>query len=168
MSGLNFYYEYFGCIAVFLSVIFKLEKNYNISWKRDASADYKFFGSDDSNSIIADAMKGNKNPWRYPFCDIFIYVYNSTDDLYVYRNQWRKWSGHSGLKTLDLSRGTTLTPFGDIEMRISLDILRYLDVYYKTWRYVGVTQWYNHWKNRRQTEVQFEMIPRLYAPAVAM
>ena len=113
-------------------------------------------------------MKGKKNPWRYPFCDVFIYVYNSTDDLYVYRNQWRKWSGPSGFKTLDLSGGTKLTPFGDFQMRISLDILRYLDFYYKTWRYVGVTPWYNHWYGGMVKMVKFEMIPRLYAPAVAI
>ena len=106
-----------------------------------------------------------KHPKRYPFCDIFIYVYNVTDSLYVYRNIWRQWSSQ-GLKTLDRSGGTMLTPYGDFEMRISTDIIRYLDSCFKNWRYVGLTQWYNHTANYRMKTVSFEIIPRLYAPAL--
>ena len=141
-------------------------KNYSITWKRDNSADYKFFHSDDSNSIVVDSMKGYKNPWRYPFCDIFIYVYNKTDDLFVYRNFWRTFSP-SGLKTIDLSGGTQLIPFADFKMRVSVDIIRYLDdTGYNGWRNIGVTQWYNHFENRRAKTYKFQILPRLYAPAL--
>ena len=59
-----------------------------------------------------------------------------------------------------------LTPYGDFEMRISTDIIRYLDSCFKNWRYVGLTQWYNHTANYRMKTVSFEIIPRLYAPAL--
>ena len=149
-----------------VTCIYFSEANYSIAWLSDTSADYKLFHSDDANSIIVDSMKGTINPWRYPFCDIFIYVYNKTDDMYVYRNKWRKINPKAGLRTLDLSGGTKLTTFGDFEMRVSLDVLRYINDYYKNWRYVGVTQWYNHMGNYMVKTVPFEMIPRLYAPAL--
>ena len=136
---------------------------------RDSSADYKLFYSDDSSSTIVDVMKGRKNPWRYPFCDIFIYVYNKTDNMYVYKNRWRKYEfwGKVGFRALDLSGGTKLTPFGDFEMRVSVDIIRYLEESgYENWRNIGVTQWYNHLDNYRVRTYNFQIIPRLYAPAL--
>ena len=133
---------------------------------RDASADYKFFHSDSSNSMIVDSMKGHKNPWRYPFCDVFIYVYNKSRGLYVYRNFWSQFQP-SGLKSLDLSGGTILIPFADFEMRVSVDITRYLEATgYKNWQNVGVTQWYNHVGNYQTKEYKFLIPPRLYAPAL--
>ena len=81
------------------------------------------------------------------------------------RNQWRKWV-RTGWKTLDLSGGTKLVPFGNFEMRVSVDIERYLAEAFNNWRYVGVTQWYNHFGNHRAKEVSFGMVPRLAAPAL--
>ena len=67
---------------------------------------------------------------------------------------------------MDLSGGTKLVPFGDFETRMSVDMVEYLNESgYPNWKYIGVTQWYNHVYNYAQTEYKFQMIPRLYAPA---
>lgn len=73
----------------------------------------------------------------------------------------------SGLKTLDLSGGTQLIPFADFKMRVSVDIIRYLDeTGYKNWRNTGLTPWYNHFGNYMSETHKFQLIPRLYAPAL--
>ena len=139
---------------------FFIEHNYGIIWTPDTSADYKFFFSNDSGSVVIPKIPNV----RYPFCDIFLYRYSRRDELFVYTGGWRTLS-NNGFKTLDLSGGTMLTKFGNFEMRISLDILRHLDAYYGNWRYVGVTQWYGHYRVGKRREVEFKMTPALYAPA---
>ena len=139
---------------------FFTEHNYGIIWTPDTSADYKFFFANDSGSVVIPKIPNV----RYPFCDIFLYRYSRRDALFVYTGGWRTLS-NNGFKTLDLSGGTMLTKFGNFEMRISLDILRHLDAYYGNWRYVGVTQWYGHYRVGKRREVEFKMTPALYAPA---
>ena len=138
------------------------EQNYGIIWTPDTSADYKFFFSNDSGSVVIPKLRDLNV--RYPFCDIFLYRYSRRDELFVYTGGWRTLS-NNGFKTLDLSGGTMLTTFGNFEMRISLDIIRHLDAYYGNWRYVGVTQWYGHYRVGKRREVEFKMTPALYAPA---
>ena len=139
---------------------FFTEHNFGIVWTPDTSADYKFFFANDSGSVVIPKIPNV----RYPFCDIFLYRYSRKDALFVYTGGWRTLS-NNGFKTLDLSGGTMLTKFGNFEMRISLDILRHLDAYYGNWRYVGVTQWYGHYRVGKRKEVEFKLSPALYAPA---
>ena len=139
---------------------FFTEHNFGIVWTPDTSADYKFFFANDSGSVVIPKIPNV----RYPFCDIFLYRYSRRDALFVYTGGWRTLS-NNGFKTLDLSGGTMLTKFGNFEMRISLDILRHLDAYYGNWRYVGVTQWYGHYRVGKRKEVEFKLSPALYAPA---
>ena len=141
---------------------FFAEQNYGIIWTPDTSADYKFFFSNDSGSVVIPKLRDLNV--RYPFCDIFLYRYSRRDELFVYAGRWRTLS-NNGFKTLDLSGGTMLTTFGNFEMRISLDIIRHLDAYYGNWRDVGVTQWYGHYRVGKRREVEFRMTPALYAPA---
>ena len=105
-------------------------------------------------------------PIRYPFCDVFIYVYKKEDNSFHYRDTWGEWV-KAGLRSMDLSGGTKLIPFGDFEMRISVDTIRYLNESgYPNWKRIGVTQWYNHFLNWAQTEYKFQLLPRLYSPAL--
>ena len=104
-------------------------------------------------------------PIRYPFADVFIYVYNQTRNEFRYRNQWKNYV-KGGLRSMDLSGGTKLIPFGDFETRISVDMKRYLsECGITNWQHIGATQWYNHAKNYRETVYKFLMTPELYAPA---
>jgi len=140
-----------------------LKQNYSITWTKDYSADYKFFGISDQNSAVLDYMK--EENYRYPFADIFIYVYNQTQNKFRYRNIWGKWI-KAGIRSMDLSGGTKLVPFGDFKTRMSVDMIEYLNESgYQNWKYIGVTQWYSHVNNYAQTEHNFQLIPRLYAPA---
>ena len=143
--------------------VFVSEQNYSISWTKDTSADYKFYGISDKNSVELDYMKDEN--FRYPFADIFIYVYNQTQNKFRYRNMWGNWI-KGGVRSMDLSGGTKLVPFGDFKTRMSVDMIKYLDESgYTNWKYIGVTQWYSHIYNYAQTEHKFQLIPLLYAPA---
>ena len=103
--------------------------------------------------------------YRYPFADIFIYVYNQAQNKFRYRNIWGQWI-KAGIRSMDLSGGTKLVPFGDFKTRMSVDMIEYLNESgYQNWKYIGVTQWYSHVNNYAQTEHNFQLIPRLYAPA---
>ena len=141
-------------------------ENYNISWERHDSADYKFFSTFDQDSVKLESMKDQ--PIRYPFADVFIYAYNQTEKKFRYRN-WRKFFIKGGIRSFDLFSGTIMVPFGDFKTRISVDIPQYLYYYddygCKNWKYIGVTQSYNHVYDYRQPEYKFQLTPRLYAPA---
>ena len=140
-------------------------QNYSISWAEDISADYKFFGISDNNSVKLDFMKEENLDIRYPFADVFLYVYNQSLNKFRYRNQWSQWV-KGGVNSMDLSGGTKLVPFGDFKTRMSVDIIQYLNESgYTNWKYIGVTQWYSHTENYRQNEYKFQLTPRLYAPA---
>ena len=111
-------------------------------------------------------MKSQNLPIRYPFADVFIYVYNRTRNGFCYRNQWGGWV-EGAIRSMDLSGGTKLVPFGDFETRISVDMIRYLNESgYTNWKHIGVTQWYNHFYDYAQYEYKFQLLPRLYAPAM--
>ena len=112
-------------------------------------------------------MKGRDNPWRYPFCDIFIYTYNKEHNILSYRNQWGKWLPGIGFNaTLKWPNGTEFKNFGNFKMRVSTENKKYLEKEISpNWHDVGVTPWYNHFKLSRQKTVTFELVPRLYAPA---
>ena len=153
---------FFFLVQVFYEYQYFTEQNYGIIWTTDTSADYKFFSSNESDSVLIPKL--NDLNVRYPFCDIYLYRYSGKDELFVYTGRWRTLS-NNGFKTLDLSGGTMLTAFGNFEMRISLDIIRHLDAYYGNWRYVGVTQWYGHYRVGKRKEVEFKISPALYAPA---
>ena len=138
-------------------------QNHSIFWANDTSADYKFFGMSDENSVKLDFMKDL--PIRYPFADVFIFAYNQTENKFRFRNQWRTWTKGS-IRSFDLSSGTKMVPFGDFKTRISIDMGQYLDDYpFPNWRHIGVNQYYNHVKNYIQPEYEFLLTPRLYAPA---
>ena len=111
---------------------------------------------------------GSKNPWRYPFADIFIYKYDERYDLLSYRNIWRTWWAGIGFNaTLKWPNGTILTPFGNFNMRISIENKAYLEkAIAPNWHDVGLTPWYDHYNDERKETIAFEIPPELYAPAM--
>ena len=117
--------------------------------------------------MIVPGMEHKKNPWRYPFADVFLYSYDERYDIWAYNNQWRKLIPGTGFNaTLKWPNGTTLTSFGDFEMRISMFHEQYLQTQYKSnWRDVGVTQWYGHYNLGVKETTEFEIPQNLYCPA---
>ena len=141
-----------------------LDANYNITWKRDTSATYKFFSK--THSILVPNQRNVANPWRYPFADIFIYTYDKEHDILAYRNQWRKLRPGLGFNaTMKWPKGTVLTRFGDFKARISVENKKYLYLLSKNWYNVGLTQWYDHYNNYLSHERAFEIPQFLYSPA---
>ena len=112
-------------------------------------------------------MRGKDNPWRYPFADIFMFTYDEKYDILAYNNVWRQWVPGKGFTAkYKWPNGTELTKFGDFEMRVSVENTKYLQGLYSTdWYDVGVTQWYDHYNNRRGKEVAFYIPDILYGPA---
>ena len=92
-----------------------LANEYNITWKVDTSANYKFFHK--YNSIVVPDYQNDEVPIRYPFADIFIYAYNEDHDLLTYTNQWKDLVPGKGFNaSFKWPNGTVLTAFGNFEM----------------------------------------------------
>ena len=147
--------------------------NYSITWHSDTSADYKFYHT--TNSIVIPDHKSEENPWRYPFADIFIYTYSKEHNIFTYRNRWKnlktlgkEWGKIGFNASLGLwPNGTVLATFGYYEMRVSTDNRKYLEkAIGKNWHDVGLSPWYDHYRNRQLKTVAFELTPRCYAPAM--
>ena len=146
--------------------------NYNITWKRDTAADYKFYHK--TNSIITPSEKKKENPWRYPFVDVFIYKHHQQYNVTTYRNRFKDLTidGVELRKTgFDSSykwpNGTRLTKFGYFEMRVSLENRKYLQkLMSSTWHDVGRIPWYDHYNNYQRNPTAFQIPHRLYVPAL--
>ena len=144
--------------------------NYSITWKRDDSADYKFYHT--TNSVIIPDHKDDNDPWKYPFVDIFIYQRHPRHNILTYRNGWRdikflgKYPGEVGFVPLiKWPNGTKLVDFGDYKMRVSTDNEKYLENRISPdWYSVGVSPWYNHYTNRPLNIVEFDIDADLYNP----
>ena len=142
--------------------------NYSIAWKRDTSADYKFYHT--TNSVVIPDHKHDTAPWRYPFADIFIYQIHPRHGILTYRNGWRdlkffgKYVGEIGFDpAIKWPNGTQLVDFGYYKMRVSIENKRYLkESISPNWFEIGVTPWYNHYINRPQKVVSFKISPSLY------
>ena len=146
--------------------IFSSAINYGITWIKDTSANYKFFHK--TNSILVPSMKNKDNPWRYPFADVFIYKYDERFDILAYENKWKDLKPGVGFDAkLKWPNGTKLTRFGNFEMRVSTDNINYLQRLfgnYSGWQEIGITPWYNHYKNVLGHEVAFKIPEILYSP----
>ena len=125
---------------------------------------YKFFHK--YNSVVVPSMQGKQNPWRYPFADIFIYSYDKKYNL-LNNEQWRGIQDGIGFNaTVKWPKGTTLTRFGDFEMRISTENEKYLQLQFSSnWRDVGVTSWFDHWNIRQEKTTSFKIPQNLYCPS---
>ena len=145
---------------------FFLVYNYNITWCKDSSADYKFFHK--FNSTRSQSMIENNATYMYPFADIFIFTHDKKYDIWQHRNIWRTWMDGIGFNaTYKWPNATKLTNFGHFEMRVSVQNRKYLEQYFgKNWYEVGVTPLDDHYNNFRKDEIAFELTPRLYSPAL--
>ena len=139
-------------------------ENYNVTWHKDAAADYKFFHKTNSLEI--------PGTWRrYPFADIFIYKNNKERNIYSYRNSWKdakrsdgKTWGEIGFNSsLKWPNNTVLTKFGYYKMRVSVDNKKYLEkAFGPNWHDIGVTSWYDHYKEKFLKTISFEIPTKMY------
>ena len=142
-----------------------LANDYNITWKVDGSANYKFFHK--YNSIVIPSHQDDTEPFRYPFADVFIYAYDEEHDILAYTNKWKDLVPGVGFIPSSIwPKGTILTTFGDFEMRISIENEKYLEsLFSSNWDEVGVTQWYDHYNNFAQGTTAFKIPEALHCPA---
>ena len=128
-----------------------------------------------SNSIVIPGYK-EKDSWRrYPFADIFMYKYNKDENIYSYRNQWKDskrsdgqtWGQIGFDASLKWPNNTGMKKFGYYQMRVSIDNKKYLEkAFGPKWNDIGVTPWYNHYKNHLLKTISFEIPSKMYGPAV--
>ena len=149
--------------------IFHVVANYSITWQPDeGGGNYKFYHA--VNSVVVPSLKSQDNPWRYPFADIFIFKEHPRYHILTYSNKWRdiefygKYPGQLGFNpSIKWPNGTELVEFGEYKMRITKDNEIFLSKHISpNWYEVGVTSWWNHYKNSRMEVVEFEMSPMLY------
>ena len=106
-------------------------------------------------------MKGHSNPWKYPFCDLFVYRHNEPQKKFLFRReQARLWWPHNVYEdALASVNGTYLRKFGDIEMRVVSDSEKHLKRFFgNEWRYIGTRHNMNHYTLTEQKKVEF-LIP---------
>ena len=142
--------------------------NYSITWKRDSSADYKFYHIE--NSFVIPLYKNDADPLKYPFVDVFIYQEHPTHHILTYRNGWRdlkffgKYPGEVGFDpSIKWPNGTKLVDFGNYKMRVTIDSKKYLEKRISpNWYQVGVSPWYDHYTNNLMNMWEFELDASLY------
>ena len=157
-----------------LEVFFVSVTNYSVTWRKDESSDYKFYHTE--NSIVIPRYKEEKNWWRYPFADIFLYEYKQDENIYSYKNGWKDLKQGPGGQPLGKfgfnasakwPNNTMLTKFGYYKMRVSIDNSKYIErLFGSNWHDVGVTPWYNHYKDVAPNTIAFEIPFSLYRPGM--
>ena len=145
--------------------------NYNISVRKHYPLDYKIFHTFESE--VLKNSKGKVYPWRFPFCDIFLYKYNKSSDVFELRSEsGRRWfpslyhdvSLHSKFGG---ANGTYLHTFGSSQMRVALDAQKVLSREMgKNWRNIGISPNYNHYKDKELNRTKFWLTPALLLPAL--
>ena len=143
--------------------IFVLATNYSISMINDTSADFKLFSRENSVPLgnpFSDVVGA------YPFIDILIYQIDHEKHTLAPRNRWKDLNPKTiRNSTVQWPEGTKLTKFGNFEARISIDNKEFLDIYAPNWQIVGITPWYEYFKNVLRKEIAFEIPDELYSPA---
>ena len=71
-------------MAVYLVSLY-LEYNHSIIIHRHRPLDYKLFNIYESE--VVERMQSFSNPWRYPFCDLFVYKYNESADRFIFKQE---------------------------------------------------------------------------------
>ena len=105
-------------------------------------------------------MKAYENPWRYPFCDLFVYRYNKTQDKFVYKREQAKlwWPNNFYDASLASANATYLKKFGDFKMRVFSNSEKILKRKMGNgWRYIGTMHNFNHYTLEERKEVKFIM-----------
>ena len=106
-------------------------------------------------------MRTFSNPWRYPFCDLFVYKYNQSVDKFIFKREKAKlwWRNNFYDTSLARANGTYLKKFGDFEMRVFVDSEKVLKRHMGTgWEYIGTIHNFNHYTLEERQEVKF-LIP---------
>ena len=142
--------------------------NYSITWKRDSSADYKFYHTE--NSFVIPLYKNDADPLKYPFVDVFIYQEHPRHHILTYRNGWRdikflgEYPGEVGFDpSIKWPKGTKLVDFGNYKMRVTIDSKKYLEERISpNWYQVGISPWYDHYTNRPLNIWEFDIDASLY------
>ena len=118
--------------------------------------DYKLSHMNDSE--VVEKMKYYWNPWRYPFCDIFLYRYDKRRNRFVNRREKARlwWPNNFYEASIAHSNGTCLKKFGNFQMRVFSHSQAVLDRQMGTdWQFVGKLHNFNHYKMKEQKEVEF-------------
>ena len=142
-------------------------QNHSITILKNYPLDYKLFHNTDSE--VVKKMNDEGDPWKYPFCDLFLYKYNKWKHRVVLRKRRARlwWPSNYYEVSLSYSNGTYLTNFGDFQMRVPTDSEKVL---YRqmgeNWRYIATTHNFNHYTLEEiKKEVKFFMSPALFLPA---
>ena len=144
--------------------------NYNISVRKHYPLDYKIFHNNESEEVV---IKKRKYPFRFPFCDVFLYKHNKSRNIFELRSeQGRRWfpslyhdvSLHS---TYGDAKRTYLHAFGSSQMRVALNAREVLtrEVGMNWWT-IGISPNYNHHTNKQGEKTKFLLTPALLVPAL--
>ena len=111
-----------------------------------------------NDSEVVEKMQTFEDPWRFPFCDLFIYRYNKSKKKYFFKQKQARlwWPNNFYDDSLASPNGTYLKKFGDFEMRVSIDSESVLERQMGTgWRYIGTLHNFNHYTLEERKGIKF-------------
>ena len=106
----------------------------------------------------------DEDPWRFPFCDLFLYRYEKSNEKFEFKRKQARlwWPNNFYDASLASVNGTYLKKFGDFEMRVFSDSKNVLQRQMGMgWRYIGTVHKFNHYKLEERNKIKY-LIPDKY------